>query len=149
MSTPDTQKSPLKKMFGCSCGAVVIIAIVIFALANYLGISARQPNREIAERSTPAPAKAPVKLTFSKTYLGKWQDKSGNFIVIREDGKADFHTQDTDITGGILKIDEKKKVLKISSVFGDSQHWKIDRAPQTQNEKTTIILNKSEFQRER
>jgi len=147
MSTPETSKSPFKKVLGCGCGAVLIVALAIFASATYLGIHAEKPRPKMVEQRTPAPASTPVKLTFSKTYLGKWQDKSGNFIFIRADGKGDFHWQDTDVSGGILKIDETKKVLKISSVFGDSQQWKIDRAPQTQNGSTTIILNKTEFQR--
>lgn len=147
MSTPETKKSLFKKMFGCGCSAIVLTAFAVFALANYLGIHAEKPNPEISEQSTPLPANTPVRLSFPKTYFGKWQDKSGNFIVVREDGKADFHLEDIDVSGGILKIDEKKKTLKISSVFGDAQQWRIDRAPQTSNGKTSIILNKTEFQR--
>ncbi len=139
----------MKKILGCGCGAILFIGIAIFAVANYLGIHAEEPNPKPRERSTPVAASTPVKLSFPQTYLGKWQDKSGNTIVIRADGKADYHNAETDITGGILKIDETKKTLEIASVFGDLQKWEINRAPQTANDKTSIILNKMEFLREK
>ena len=147
MSTPETKKSPFKKILGCGCGAVLFLALGVFAFATYLGISAEKPVEDIEPQSTSTPENTPLKLAFPKTYLGRWQDKSGNFILIRNDAKADFRWKDTDVEGGILKIDETKKILQISSVFGDTQQWKIDRVPQTQNGKTSITLDKIEFQR--
>lgn len=142
-----SSKFPLRKVAGCGCGALAFIAVTVFAIASYLGINAEKPLDETNKQSTPAPISTPMKLPFPKIYLGKWQAGNGTSIHIRDDGKGDFHLKDTDVSGGTLVIDEKNKKLKISSVFDISQEWKIDRAPQTANGKTTMLLDNIEFQR--
>ena len=146
-SLDNTRKSSAGKMAGCGGSALVFVAVIIFALANYLGIYAEKPIEKTAEPSTPATASTPLKLPFQKIYLGKWQAKNGTTIHIRDDGKGDFHFNDTDVSGGAVLIDEKKKILKISSVFDVSQQWKIDRAPQNKNGQMTMMLDEMEFRR--
>lgn len=146
-SLDNPRQSSAGKMAGCGCGVLILIAAVIFALANYLGIYAEKPIEKTDEPSTPVTASTPVKLPFPKIYLGKWQAQDGTSIHIRDDGKGDFHFKDTDVSGGAVLIDEKKKILKISSVFDVAQQWKIDRVPQNKNGKMTMTLDKMEFQR--
>lgn len=142
------RKSPMKKVAGCVLGAIVLLFIAVFALANYLGIHAQQPNNPIPVESTSTPKSPPVKLTFPKSYLGKWQSKDGTSITIREDGKGDFHSKDTDVSGGTLVIDEKKKILKISSVFDVAEEWKIDHGPKELPHRVIVLrLNGIKFQR--
>ena len=138
----------MRKLAGCALGAILLLFIAVFALANYLGIRAEQPNNPILAETTPTPKSPSVKLTFPKTYLGKWQAKDGTSITIREDGKGDFHSKDTDVSGGTLVIHEKKKILKISSVFDVAEQWTIDHGPK-ELPRGEIVLRLSgiEFQR--
>ena len=144
-STPRKAASALK-IFALIC---VAGAIVVFALASFLGISLTRPAAPARDKgSTPSASKKPVVLKFPRTYLGKWQSRDGTILWIKSDGKADFHAGDTDVSGGILIVDEKKKVLKISSVFDISKQWKIERGPTKKpNGETVIKLNGEEFKR--
>lgn len=147
MSAPNRTKSLLIKLFVFVLRATLLCILGIGALMLYLGISAEKPVKETDAGSTPVARSTPVKLPFPKTYLGKWQAKNGTTINIREDGKGDFHFQDTDVTGGTLLIDGKKKILKISSVFDLSKTWKITRAPHAKNGGLVMTLDAMEFRR--
>lgn len=63
-------------------------------------------------------------------FVGEWLGKRGTFIKIWPDGRGDFSTANSSITGGRVSIENSS--LRIG-IFGFSKDWHIDKRPYLEN----------------
>ena len=61
-------------------------------------------------------------------FVGTWTAADGSFITIRSDASADYKIGGTSVTGGVAKVSEKEKTLRIA-MLGMGSPMKIDKAP--------------------
>jgi hypothetical protein len=61
-------------------------------------------------------------------YQGTWKGTDGTRIYMDADGRSGFNKGSKKVDGGGAEIDESAKTLTIS-LFGISETWKIDKAP--------------------
>ena len=76
-------------------------------------------------------------------YHGDWVGENGATLYMDAEGKAGFRIGNKKVTGGAAVVDEAAKTLTIS-LFGISETWKIDEAP---NEKGEMKLSGVYFYR--
>ena len=61
-------------------------------------------------------------------FVGTWTAADGSFITIRSDASADYKIGSTTVNGGVAKVSEKEKTLRVA-LLGMGSPMKIDKAP--------------------
>jgi hypothetical protein len=77
-------------------------------------------------------------------FVGDWSGKKGTLIRIQANGRGDFKSQHSSLTGGNVRIDHGS--LSIGSM-GLSRTWHIDKPPHIENGNWKMELDNEEFVR--
>ena len=59
-------------------------------------------------------AKAEDEKDAGPEFVGTWTAADGSFITIRSDASADYKIGSTSVTGGVAKVSEKEKTLRVA-----------------------------------
>jgi len=118
---PPRQASTLK--MGRALG---IIGTIIFVVSIFFVATLLQRGIRGLGGWTETPPLAPDQIVFA----GEWTGKKGTLIRIRPDGKGDFKSSRTSVTGGQVRIE--KDHLSIG-LMGISKSWHIDSRPQLED----------------
>jgi len=77
-------------------------------------------------------------------FAGEWSSKKGTLIRIQADGRGDFKSGHSSVTGGNVRIQERS--LSIGTM-GLSRTWHIDKPPHLENDSWTMELDNEVFVR--
>ncbi len=124
---PPAPKKKWGKWLALGCGipiGVIVVAILAIAMLDTTPASKSKTSK------TPVAASTTTNLP---SYAGKWRGTDGTTLWIRGDGKGDFNSGNTNVSGGGVTIDETAKTLAITSFFGIGKTWKVDKAPKSAN----------------
>jgi hypothetical protein len=75
-------------------------------------------------------------------FAGEWSGKKGSLIRIQADGRGDFKSGHSYVTGGTVRIQEKS--LSIGTM-GLSRTWHIDKPPHLDNDSWIMELDNEVF----
>jgi hypothetical protein len=93
-----------------------VSAFFVFGILMFVGLGCFGSGRSGDSKPVP-PA-----------YLGDWRGSNGATLVIHSNGKGDYKSGGTEVTGGTVEIDETKKELSVA-FFGIGPTLKIDSPP--------------------
>lgn len=77
-------------------------------------------------------------------FAGEWSGKKGTLIRIQADGRGDFKSGHSSVTGGNVRIQDRS--LSIGTM-GLSRTWHIDKPPHLENDSWTMELDNEVFVR--
>ncbi|MFZ5867334.1 MAG: hypothetical protein ACOYXY_15730 [Thermodesulfobacteriota bacterium] len=77
-------------------------------------------------------------------YVGEWQGNQGTVIRIRADGRGDFKTRNSSVTGGVVTIQEDSLSI---GFLGLSRKWHVDVAPHVEKGVWIMELDGEKFVR--
>lgn len=95
---------------------------------------------QVADTMRPEPLQ-PSQVVFA----GEWHGEQGNMIRIYPDGRGDFETRTTRLTGGRVRIQEDELSI---GVMGVRKTWRIERKPYLENGVWKMQLEGETFLRE-
>lgn len=142
---PTARKSKCGLFAALGCGIPVLILILLIVLASITGGSKSTSNKA-SSGSTQKNGEAITKAALPR-YVGQWTGADGTLLWIRGDGKGDFNSGSSKVSGGGVTIDESDKKLAITSFFGIGKTWQLDSVPKTTDGQTEMTLNGVRYRR--
>lgn len=96
----------------------ILVAVAVTFMAGLIPGTTQDPDRHGALK--------PDEMVFA----GEWLSQQGSTIMIRHDGRADFRTAHTSVTGGAVRIE--KDTLSIG-LMGIYKTWTVRKRPSLQD----------------
>ncbi|MEW6530880.1 MAG: hypothetical protein AB1473_08605 [Thermodesulfobacteriota bacterium] len=117
-------------------GMALFVATVVIALISPPRIPGLADLHKLFKPS-PLPA-------HQIAYVGEWHGNQGTFIQVHPDGRGDFKTRNSSVTGGVVTIEER--MLSIG-FLGLSRTWHVDVSPHVKDGVWVMELDGEKFMR--
>jgi len=117
-------------------GMALFVATVVIALVSPPRIPVLTDLQKLFK---PSPL-----LAHQIAYVGEWQGNQGSLIRIHAEGRGDFKTRNSSVTGGVVTIEER--TLSIG-FLGISRTWHVDVPPHVKDGVWVMELDGEKFMR--